>query len=311
MSRKAARLVLPWTLVLTAAALGQSGCTSQRYCVRRAALVPIPAPSLRPARQAEGYIEANIGSETAAFVKPPKRLAGANVGLYVPREQLSGYLLFSPHRVLSIGLSYETGFADTAMPVSRGLIDPPQLNIGGTGLHMALNFKVNRQVTIGWSCDAWFYSISSRVAYIAIEENETCDDHPYPTNWSSKQTMSFGFTGRTQLAVGLDFRWSYLTFGAGVRNQFHNVEKSIEDHYTTASISPKIRSAAYPYVFLSWEFRVTDWFHLGATVFQPLFFDPVIYAPIFGVNIRLTHLAPERNTWKGPPPTPVPITPFR
>ena len=43
----------------------------------------------------------------------------------------------------------------------------------------------------------------------------------------------------------------------------------------------------------------------------PLFFDPVIYAPIFGVNIRLTHLAVERNSWKGPPPTPVPITSFR
>jgi hypothetical protein len=123
--------------------------------------------------------------------------------------------------------------------------------------------------------------------------------------------MSFDFTGRTQLAVGLDFHWSYLTFGAGVRNQFHNVDKSLEDHYTSTSISPRIHSAVYPYVFLSWEFRVTDWFHLGATVFQPLFFDPVIYAPIFGVNIRLTHLAPERNTWKGPLPTPVPITPFR
>jgi len=309
MSRTAARLALTWTLVLAAAALAQPGCVRKSYCVRRAALVPIPAPSLRPARQAEGYIEANVGSETAAYVKPPKRLAGANVGLYVPREQLSGYLLFSPHRILSIGLSYETGFADTAMPISRGLIDPPNFNIGGTGLHMALNFKATRQVTIGWSCDAWFYGVSSRVNYI---EAASCDEPlPDPNTWASKQTMSYGFTGRTQLAVGVDFRWSYLTLGAGIRNQFHNVEEALEEHYSTTSISPKIRSTAYPYVFLTWEFPVTGWFHVGATVFQPLFFDPVIYAPIFGVNIRLTHLAPERNTWKGPPPTPVPITPFR
>lgn len=313
MSRHVAKLLLPAALVpaaalLLVAALALPGCTSTRYCVQRAALVPIPAPSLRPARQADGYVEANIGSETAAFVKPPKRLAGANVGLYVPREQLSGYLLFSPHRVFSFGLSYELGFADTAIPVSRGLIKPPVFNIGGTGLHMALNFKVTEQLTVGWSCDAWFYGVASRVNYIEDSGNN-CDTDP--NTWTSKQTMSYGFTGRTQIALGANFGWSYLTFGAGVRNQFHNVEKSIEHHYTSATISPKIRSNAYPYAFLSWEFRATDWLYIGATVFQPLYFDPVIYAPIFGVNIRITHLAAERTSWKGPPPTPVPVTPFR
>lgn len=310
MSHKVARLALPLTLALVAA-LVHPGCYKKTYCVRRSAFVPIPAPSLRPARQADGYVEANIGSETAAYVKPPKKLKDANVGLYVPREQLSGYLLFSPHRAFSLGISYEAGFANTAMPISEGVIKPPVFNIGGTGLHMALNVKASERVTIGWSCDAWFYGIASRVNYIQISDGERCEDQGDPNTWSSKQTMSYGFTGRTQLAVGLDFKWSYLTFGAGVRNQFHNVDKSQEDHYTSYSISPRISSTAYPYVFLSWEFRATDWLHIGATVFQPLFFDPVIYAPIFGVNIRVTHLAAERTTWKGPDPTPVPVTPFR
>ncbi|MFN2167555.1 MAG: hypothetical protein ACK2U9_14975 [Anaerolineae bacterium] len=317
MSRRMVSLLLPPTLIVTAA-LAQGGCFPTRYCVQRAAIVPIPAPSMRPARQAAGIVEGDIGSETAVFVKPPKRLEGANVGLYVPREQLSGYLLFSPHPVFSIGMSFETGFADTAMPISPGLIDPPRLNIGGTGLHVALNFKVAPKVTIGWSCDVWFYSISSRVNYIESSDCSTAGD---PNTWPSKEILSVGFTGRTQVAVGYDFKWSYLTFGTGIRNQLHNVGESVEYHYLEEGIGPRIRSAAYPYVFLSWEIRATDWLHIGATVYQPLNVDPVIYAPIFGINIRLNQVDRSRGrqgpptqgdglpappTPLGPPPTPVP-----
>jgi len=72
-------------------ALEGCGPPPHMYCIRRAALVPVPAPSLRPARQATGYLEANVSSETLSYARPPKKLEGRNVGLYVPREQLAGH----------------------------------------------------------------------------------------------------------------------------------------------------------------------------------------------------------------------------
>jgi hypothetical protein len=87
------------------------------------------------------------------------------------------------------------------------------------------------------------------------------------------------------------------------------VDESLETHYTTFSISPRISYEPYPYVFAAWEIRITPAFYIGLTVYQPLYFDPVIYAPIFGFNLRVTHLARERTEWEGPPPRPVPVTP--
>jgi hypothetical protein len=91
------------------------------------------------------------------------------------------------------------------------------------------------------------------------------------------------------------------------------VGESLEVHYIDDTIGPRIRSAAYPYVFVSWEFRATDWLHIGATVYQPLNIDPVIYAPIFGVNIRITHVDRWRNRRvnRGDdlPPAPTPLPP--
>ena len=283
------------------------GCTSQNYCVRRSALVPWPAPSLRPARQPEGYVEANVSSEVLSYLKPPQKLQGRNVGLYVPRSQLAGYLLFSPHRLVSFGFSFESGYREGAMAVSRGLIAPPRLSIGGAGMHFALHSKVSDRVTVGWSCDGWAYAVSSHIAFV---QSDNCDSPPPYEQWTHRQYLSAVFIGRTQLAVGLDFKWSYLSLGAGVRNQPHNVDESSETHYTSATISPRIHFAVYPYIFLSWEFKITRIFHVGLTVYQPLNFDPVIYAPVFGFNLRLTHWARERHDWVGPPPENVPVTPY-
>jgi hypothetical protein len=295
-------VTIAWLVGITA-----GGCDMKSYCVRRSALVPAPAPSLRPELEPQGYVEADIGSETAMWARPPRRLAGANVGLYVPREQLSGYLLFSPRRFFSLGLSFESGLAEGAVPVSPGLIDPPSHSIGGAGVHLGLHFKVQERVTIGWTCDLWFYRISSRVAFI---QSETCDGLSDPRTWPQEQRDTYSMQGRTQLAVGVDLRWSHLTVGVGLRNQAHNVDQSLELHATSSDISPRLSYTAYPYVYLTWEFRIYRGLYAGLAVYQPLNFDPVIYAPIIGVNLRLTHLARERTEWEGPAPTPVPVTPL-
>jgi hypothetical protein len=266
---------------------------------------------MRPVRQALGYVEADVSSETALWARPPKRLEGANVGLYVPREQLAGQLLFSPHRTVTFGLSYETGLPGSAVPISPGLVRPPVLPIGGTGLHFGLHFQVSRRVTIGWSCDAWSYSITSRVAYYQVpSEESSCSGLPDPNTWPQVHKSTWLFVGRTQLGVGLDFGWSHLSLGAGLRNQPHNVDESMEFEVHPTLISARIESVPYPFAYLIWELRLAKWAYVGVTMYQPLYFDPIVYAPIFGISFRITHLARERTEWVGPPPTPVQISPF-
>lgn len=297
--RDAARAIAGFVISITL--LG--GCVARNYCVRRAALVPAPAPALRPARQTLGYVEADVSAETAAWAKPPRRLLGRNVGLYIPREQFSGQLLFSPHRVVSFGFSFESGLPEGAVPVAPGQIQPPAHAIGGSGLHFALHFKASERITIGWSSDIWAYVIASRIAY---REASSCAGLPDPRTWSQMHKDTLTFIGRTQLGAGFDFGWSHLTVGAGVRNQPHNVDESLEVEYTPADIDPRISHTVYPFIYLNWEFRLARWLYLGATVYQPLNFDPVIFAPIFGINLRMTHVARERSEWQGPKPRPVP-----
>lgn len=287
------------------------GCSVTHYCVRRAALVPAPAPAMRPMRQAVGYVEANVSSETVAWAKPPRRLEGSNVGLYVPREQISGQLLFSPHRVFTLGLSFEAGFPGGAVPISPGLIQPPTSGIGGSGFHMGFHFQLSPRVTLGWSCDVWNYAIASRVAYYEVpDEHSSCQGLPDSSTWPQKHKSSLLLVGRTQVGIGLDFGWSHLSVGGGVRNQPHNVDESMESHYSSSGISPRISSVPYPFAYLMWEVRLARWAYAGITVYQPLYFDPIIYAPIFGLSLRLTHLARERTEWVSPPPEPAEVAPF-
>lgn len=273
--------------------------SQKRYCVRRAAVVPIPAPSMRPAKQASGYVEAGLASDTLFYAKPPRKLAGRNVGLYVPREQLGGFLAFSPHPIVSIGTSFEYGLGVGAVPISEGLIPPPKQGVGGGGLHFSLHFKVHPMVTLDWTSDIWGYEIPSRVAY---KQSDDCENEQYDETWSEKIMATRLIIARTQVSVGLDFGHSHLTVGAGLRNHPYNKDATVETHTSSSDINAALSDAAYPYVHAGWEFHFNEWAHATVGIYQPLNFDPVIYAPIVGISFRFTQQVPYFG--KGGPPLP-------
>jgi len=280
-------------------ALEGCGPPPHMYCIRRAALVPVPAPSLRPARQATGYLEADVSSETLSYARPPKKLEGRNVGLYVPREQLAGHLLVSPIRFLTFGLSFEAGFPQNAVPISRGLIQPPNSAIGGAGFHFGLDFKVNQKVTLSFACDAWPYWIRSRIAYFDMgTEGGSCDGLPDPKTWPQMAKSTRTFLTRAQLGVGIALGWSYLSVAAGVRNQPYNRDATREIQMDPGEIDPHILQVVYPYIAINWEIEATSWLGVGLTIYQPLNFDPVIYAPVIGINFRVT--GPPRSFGSAP-----------
>jgi hypothetical protein len=293
-------------VLMLGAAFLSIASSKRTYCVRRAAVVPLPAPSMRPAKQASGYVEAGLASDTAIWAKPPKRLAGRNVGLYVPREQLGGFLAFSPHPIVSVGTSFEYGLGAGAVPISKGLIPPPKRGVGGGGLHFSLHFKLSPMVTLDWTSDVWGYEIPSRVAYTEKPSGGDCPD--YDSSWSDKIISTRLAIARTQLAVGLDFGRSHLTLGMGLRNHPYNDDATEEAHWDDDDIGPRLEHAAYPYIHAGWEIHITEWAHATVGIYQPLNFDPVIYAPIIGVSFRITQVV-RKFVGGEPEPSPEPAPP--
>ena len=296
----------PQTLLACLAVVGllpEACAPAHTYCVRRAALVPVPAPSLRPARQASGKVEFHVSSETLSFARAPKKLAGSNVGLYVPRHQLSGALVGSPHPMFNLGVSFETGLPEGAIPISKGLIDPPTRAIGGIGAHFGIDVKASSRLTISLSYDLWPYWIQSRIAYYDLGTNGgSCDGLPDPNTWNHKSRSTLTFLTRAQLGLGIDMDWSYLTLGAGIRNQPYNVDATREEHLTSSSIGPEVAQKPYPYIYASWEIRATNWLGISLAVYQPLYFDPIVYAPVIGINLRFSDPGPHRYRTPRPPP---------
>lgn len=257
--------------------------TPKKYCIRRTALVPVPSPSMRSASMSKSRLEGSVGMDTVLAAFTPQRLEGRNVGLYIPRFQFAGNLMVGILPELRMGFSWEAGLSEMSVPIAPGLIRPPQGAIGGGGLRIATTFKVHSRVTIDMGCDFWLYNIRSNIQYSECEGS----GGRVGNNWRSKTSSVVIPMIRFQSAVGIDLNWSHLTFGVGGRTQPHNTDATVEVLHTPGEITPQLNTTFYPYAFVSWEFHISDWAHLSASVYQPLLFDPVIFAPILGFQFRI------------------------
>jgi hypothetical protein len=208
----------------------------------------------------------------------------------------------------SIGFSWEYGFGYGAVPVSEGLIKPPERGVGGTGLSVGFHHKVHERITLDFGCDLWAYGIPSRIAYY---EASDCTGLPPPDTWPSKITTTGWFIGRAHMAVGISLGWSHLTIAFGVRNQPHNVDKSEESHYGPRDIDARLRNATYPFATIGWEINLSQYAHITVGIYQPLNFDPVIYAPVVGISFRFNQIYDHpwfnpKKKRRPPPPEPTP-----
>lgn len=266
------------------------GCSPSRYCIRRTALVPVPSPSPRPARMADSVFEAGVASDVVLWARPPDRYADRNVGLHVPRVQLGGYFAFAWHSWVSLGLSWELGLPQGALPIAEGLVGGPDAPVGGMGNHVNFHFPLNDWLLLDVGCDVWAYAIQSHIEYAEADDGSACDgaSAPVASQWSSRDVATLVIVARGWAALGANLGWSDLSVSFGVRNQPVNVDATEELHDSPSDISPELSNVAYPYVSLLWEIHIQRWAHLGVTVYQPLAFDPVIYAPVVGASLRFT-----------------------
>lgn len=297
------------------------------YCVRRSALVPLPSPALRPARPNPTVMEVGLGTETLVWAEPSTTEKGQNLGIYLPRQQISWFMLLSPHPAVSFGFSGEAGLADGAVPMGSGLLQSPGVSPWGLGVSLRVRLTIRRILTLEWGCDMWGYAIPDRVAY--IKPANTCSDVQTPlSQWPQNGTrITAEFIGRTYGAMGIRLGWSHLTFAVGVRNHLYNVGVRYERVEDESDIGPALTYVPYPYFQIGWEIRITDWLQVMVGAYQPLASNPVSYAPIIGIGLRLTDMAfgtnrrgksrrrpkatPVARPVTQPRPTPVPRKPVQ
>jgi hypothetical protein len=274
-----------------AVACAVAGCTSTTYCIQRAALVPISSPSQRPAALATGPIEGALGLDTVLWAAAPRAREDRNVGLYVPRVQLQGNLLFSWNRYVSLGLAWEAGVADGSVAISENNIAAPGESIGGIGPHVSFHFPLGRQFVLDLGCEVKGYSVASRIQYTECGP----PDEDGIDSSGERQTSDTVILPRAWIAVSGDLRWSTITMGFGIRPQVYNTDETIEAHASSASIDTELEYEIYPYLYVGWEFHIRQVAHVSLGVYQPVMFDPVMYAPVVGVNVRLTYASRSRR----------------
>jgi len=269
--------------------LGGVGCgPPTTYCIRRAALVPIPTPPARSASLAQGPIEASISDDNVLWASPPHRWGDRNIGLYIPRVQLQGNVLLTWNNYVRLAFAWEMALHGGAVPIAPGLIEPPEETSFGIGGHVSLHFPIGDQFVLDIGCEVKPHWVTSRIAYAE------CEDDGFVTGeWEEKDEGAFYLLPRAWLALGADLGWSSITAGLGVRAHPTNLEATVEDHISPGGIDDEIGFEAYPFVYMGWEIHVRRIAHFTVGLTQPLRFDPVAYAPIFGLSFRLTYPSSE------------------
>lgn len=280
---------LPMFAILVALLQFGTGCnTTTTYCVRRSALVPVPTPPQRPAALNSGIVEGGFGVDNVLWASPPRRSSGRNVGLYVPRVQLQGNFLLAWNAYVSLGMGYEVALNDGAMAIAPGLISPPGEDSAGAGPEVRFHFPFGENFVLDIGCEVKIYGVSSNIEYSECE-GDLNEDGVLEQGTRTEHTTFI--LPRVWLAVGGELGWSTVTMGAGIRPHPTNTDETVETLGSSSDISPEFDYTMYPFLFFGWEFHIRRIAHIGVTIHQPLLFDPVAYAPVLGINLRLTHLS--------------------
>jgi len=129
--------------------------------VRRSALVPHAAPTMRSGQPVSGPAELSVSTPRLVSLGDPVEGDGANAGLYLPRLQGTSELRFpSPRKpALDLGVHYEYGFLRGATPIADDQPRPRKGGVYGAGGSVYWAPQVRPGFRIGLGIRATIYSI--------------------------------------------------------------------------------------------------------------------------------------------------------
>ncbi len=146
-------------VVLAMALLWLTGCPS--FSVRRSALVPHAAPTMRTGQPTAGSAELGLSTPRLVSLGQPSEGDGANAGLYLPRTQGGAELRIPTPRMPDVDLDvhYEYGFLRGATPITADQPRPRGGGVYGAGGSAYWAPRVGRDFRIGFGAGVTVYSI--------------------------------------------------------------------------------------------------------------------------------------------------------
>jgi len=234
-------------------------------------------------------VEAGVGSHTSLWATANNKYAGQPRNLYSTREQLGGYVVLSWHRHFSLGASFEVAMPTGELNLLGGELQAPKLPNGGGGLHLAGHFKLSERLRLDWVNDIWLYGLVTQLGYqSSFYENDNLICPPVASQLDVLERQLYvTLVLRTQLTLGIDLGRVQLVLAAGARNVPHHIKG--QTALRTDNSPPldwRDAFSIYPYVFAGVQVRLAKGFSLVAGLAQPLYFDPVIYAPLVSVGLQ-------------------------
>jgi hypothetical protein len=262
------------------------------YSIRRAALAPHMAPSLRDGQgMGDSAVEGQVDTSTLASERAPSEGDDDNAGLYVPTVELGAALRRRIQRNMDIGFVWDHGMKDRARAVSPDEPDPDNGSVYGGGLTFFYSFPTAEPgLRIGTGLDVIVYS----VPYVEYKTCTTCQ--PMSTSIERDRAQTTVYAG----SIIPSWRSGRVTVfgGATVRNHPTVPKGEVVVGNPDDDEGPVRGGPA------NWVAQVGGEVELGAGVramallYQPLTRDPVSYGPSLGIGLTVPLLV------EPPPPLP-------
>jgi hypothetical protein len=263
-------------LVTTIVVISTTGCS--RYSVRRAALVPHAAPTMRDGQPMGDAVAAvDLGVQTLVQTRDPAE-GDDTAGLHIPRIQTNGGLRFQPAEGLDIGIIYERGWADGATSLAE---DQPDTEGDAQGFGVTMGYSMatgDPNFRVGLSLDLINYNVPY-VEYRTCVEN--CGISPYTD--VDRHKVNVG-----AIAVGAipSYQHGPWTFFGSLTLRNHptvprgGTEGPIDgDDIEGGPLNAIVAAGA--------SFTTPARVKASILVYQPMTNDPVDYSPTVAVMISL------------------------
>jgi hypothetical protein len=267
--------------VLLAALCLCAASAQPQYSVRRAALAPELAPSLRDGQPMAQRAEVAVGSAGLVELAAPEAGSSGDPGVEVPRYDVNGALRLRASSAIDVGLVWDQGLDDGARPLAE---DQPAVD-GGDVMGGGLSFGFHGEtgvpgLYISVNLDLLGYSVPYVEQRTCVE---LCDD--VPTDEVYRGRKRIGVAGLGLVGSWRSGPWT-LFGGFAARNHPRVPKGGIEygpddgDHEVSAGPFQVLVSGGAAYT-LPHDVRVM------AMVYQTVTDDTVRYAPTMAVGITV------------------------
>lgn len=266
-------------LFTTSLALSLAASACSTHSVRRSALVPHMAPTMRDGQglgDAVGQLD--LGSSAIVAMGEPKE-GDTAAGLHIPNTQVNGALRLQPTRNFDIGVIYERGFDQGSTSIAP---DQPDPEGDAQGLGISLGYSVQTRDP-GFRVGLTMEFINYTVPYV---EYRTCIDNCYGSPYTEVDRANVNVP---VIAFGVtpSMRRGPWTFFGGLTLRSHPTVERGGVEYGEGNDEDLESGPLNAVVAAGTTFTTPARVSASVLIYQTISQDPVEYAPTLAATLSL------------------------